>query len=416
MMSTLMLEMAAFAREDGLPVDKKLREKLPNLRFTFDKFAGDRGDDLLTQLFGGDDDMSPRLRSAAKKLKSDQDVGSAAAIIEQLCDMADRNRLSGDSLKGIAQLAGESGEVGEAEPLLDPRRLTLTNLPGHALRRGFQQALRRGPSLSDEERDTLELFVVATSNIEQLLSLYFTRYQDGTLADKRNYLYLAWMLWAFLRIRSARLGPRQGSIYFHLPRLGANVITFNYTNFFERSMLPRVKFFHGRLDHFLRLDTRELEEDATQLNAAVDVERVVPFIHELRLDVKLDPAAIDVPAIVPPTSFKPVLSREQLRVWVEADELLQSADLVIVVGYSFGLADEHFNDLLRKMPIRTRIVVVNPDLDHSARSICRVLGLGLDTLRRSTRGPFELLDSQRLTCVKAGAADVTPEFVSDVTR
>lgn len=410
-----MPELAAFTRGDGAPIDKKLRKKLPHLHFAFDRFAGHQGDDMLVQLFGGDDDIAPRLLSAAQKLKADQEMGPVATVIERLCEMAKNNQLSGAPLKGIAELAGEIGQIGSAEPLLDPQKLSLSYVAGNALRRGFQQVFQRVPSLSAEERDTLELFVVATSNIEQLLSLYFTRYQDGTAADKKNYLYLAWMLWAFLRIRSSGLAPQERSIYFHLPHISADVISFNYTNLFEREMLGRVLFFHGRLDEYLRLDTREVIREDAQLRAATDIDRVGAFVDALRLDVKSDPA-IDVPAIVPPTSFKPVMSRDQLRVWVHADDLVQQADVIVVVGYSFGLADEHFNDLIRKSNPRTRVVIVNPNLDVAARVASGVLGLDFNKLSRIVREPFELFQSQRLTCVKAVAADVTSEFLEEALR
>ncbi len=412
-MATLMYELASFARGEGSPIDSKLRRMLPNLRFTFDKFAGDRGDALLAQLFEGDADLAAKLRSAAGKLQAAPGMDSLVPVVQQLCDMADSNQLSGPALEGLAGLAGETGQLGSIEPLLDPQKLSLSHVAGSALRQGFQQVLRRGLDLTEEERDALELFVVATSNVEQLLSLYFARYQDGSAADRKNYLYLAWIFWAFLRVRSSGLGPRESSIYRRLPGIGADVITFNYTNFFESSMLSRVKFFHGRLDRYLRLDTRDLVTDDPRLRAAVDVDRVVAFIDALRLDVGEDPA-IDVPAIVPPTTFKPVMSRDQLRVWVEADDMLQKASVVVVVGYSFGLADEHFNDLVRKTHEQTRVVIVNPNLEASVDLGSRLLGVDPGSLVRSQTEGHHVFRSQRLTCAGARASDVTSDFLGVV--
>ena len=408
-MTSLMYELAAFAQGDGKPIDSELRKKLPYLQFTFSKFAGEQGDVLLTRLFGGDKDVAPTLRSAAKKLESSPEMAPVGKLVVQLCDMAEENRLTGESLKDLAHLAGETGQVAGAEPILDPRRLSMSPIPSNALRRAFQQVLVRGPDLSTKERDTLELFVAATSNIEELLSFFFARYATGTAADRKKYLYLAWMLWAFLQIRSGRLGIRGQSIYKHLPRFGTNVITFNYTNFFDQAMSARVLFFHGRLDQFLRMDTRELVTNHQDLDSALDVDRVANFLGSLRLDVRESPA-VDVPALVPPTSFKPLMSRQQLRTWVRADDLLQEAALVVIVGYSFGMADEHFNDLLRNGNPRARILVANPD-QESARAACRVLGLPPDSLKATKRETLRLLVSNRLTWVDAGASDVTPELV-----
>jgi hypothetical protein len=64
------------------------------------------------------------------------------------------------------------------------------------------------------------------------------------------------------------------------------------------------------------------------LKAAVDVDRVVTFIDSLRLDVTAEPA-IDMLAIVPPVSFKPVMSREEPRTRAGADRVLSKACSVV---------------------------------------------------------------------------------------
>jgi hypothetical protein len=107
------------------------------------------------------------------------------------------------------------------------------------------------------------------------------------------------------------------------------------------------------------------------------------------------------------------MSRDQLRVWVEADELIQRAGVIVVIGYSFGMADEHFNDLIRKSNKRTRIVIVNPDLNRAARVSSSILAVDPNELDR-TEEPHEMLRSERLICVRALARDVTPEFLEHV--
>jgi hypothetical protein len=49
LVAQLLPELAKFARSDGLPISKALKEKLPNLRFSFDKYAAKgRGRDART--------------------------------------------------------------------------------------------------------------------------------------------------------------------------------------------------------------------------------------------------------------------------------------------------------------------------------------------------------------------------------
>ena len=115
------------------------------------------------------------------------------------------------------------------------------------LRQAFLLALELD-GYTDEERQRVQFIVDATSNIEELLSLYFTRYLLGAQREQKKYLYIIWMLWAFLRYRSARRPAVVESIYDRFPALGGKIITFNYTEFFQprqisgRLFLPRTPF------------------------------------------------------------------------------------------------------------------------------------------------------------------------------
>ena len=40
---------------------------------------------------------------------------------------------------------------------------------------------------------------------------------------------------------------------------------------------------------------------------------------------------------------------------------------MVVIGYSFAMADEHFNDLLRHTNESATVVVVNPDIETASR-------------------------------------------------
>ena len=163
------------------------------------------------------------------------------------------------------------------------------------------------------------------------------------------------------------------SLYSKLARLGGDVITFNYTNFFDDVTSKRVLHFHGSLDDYLRLDTRQVVRSDGIFRAAVTIEAIAQAMATLRLDVQNYPK-LDIPSIVPPTTFKPVMSRQQLRTWAQADQMLHEAAQVIIVGYSFAFADEHFNDMLRSLRPDTKVVVVNPDRSAPLQAACRVLG------------------------------------------
>src|SRR6202035_6175098 len=62
-MATLMGELAEFARGEGQPVNRALRDKLGRVQFSFDKHVGDQGNALITDLFSGSEELAPTLRS-----------------------------------------------------------------------------------------------------------------------------------------------------------------------------------------------------------------------------------------------------------------------------------------------------------------------------------------------------------------
>ncbi|HLK14039.1 MAG TPA: hypothetical protein VKT78_04475 [Fimbriimonadaceae bacterium] len=393
-----------------------LRKKLPYLRFTFDQFAAGKAEAMVADLFSDANGRGPTWRGVATKLKSDAEMEPLGEVIDHLCSMAENNQLSGATLKALVRLAGDGTDVGEAEPIIDPTKIALSQLPAAGLRAAFQQALAKTQTYTPTERELLEQFILSVSNIEELLSTYFTLFMLARASsEQKTYLYLAWILWAFLWLKSEGRSAPERSIYSRLPSLGGSVITFNYTNFFGRTTGRGPLFFHGRLDRFLRVDDRRVVAGIPSLRGAPSSDRVVSFFNELRLDVNIAPQ-LDIPVIVPPLGFKPLMSRVQLRTWAEADDLLQNADQIVIVGYSFAVADEHFNDLLRQTPGTTRIVVVNPDLDVTLRRAGAVLGVDPAILTSRDCGGVEVLAARRLTGLKALAEEVDGELLDAALR
>ena len=250
-MRSLIADLAHFARSDGAEIHAVLRRKLPYLRFSFDKFAGDQRDGVLRRLFDADTTLAGTLESIRSKLPDTPTMQALSVLIGRLGQLARHNLLYGDDLKKIQATSEE--DLGETEPMLDPGRITLSDAPNQTLRKGLQEALRNEAALTSAERGALEELIDATSNIEQLLALYFVRFLAGSPADQRTYLYLVWMLWAFLRSRSATAKGQETSLYPRLASLADAVITFNYTPFISQvtPAVGQVTFFHGRLDQYL---------------------------------------------------------------------------------------------------------------------------------------------------------------------
>ena len=409
-MSTLVRDLAAFTKGDGAPIHEALKKKLPRLRFSFERHAGDQGQVMVRQLLSSDnEDLLAILESTATELKADPEAAGIGVLLERLCRFGEINQMTGEDATSIARFAGVNTDVSGGEPIFDPEHAILTPTTAQGLRQAFVRALQ-GETFDDKQRERMQYFVEVTSNVEELMSLYFMKYSLGRAADQKSFLYIVWMLWAFLRLKSTGRPRRDQSLYARLPTLCNDVITFNYTNFFDRQILKRVRFFHGDLDHYLRVDTRELVGGTPELAAATTVEGIVALINHLRLDVK-DAPALDIPALVPPTSFKPLMSRQQLKVWSDTDDAIERAAVAVIVGYSFAMADEHFNDLLRHSNPLLRVIVINPDLTTASKEACRILGIDPASLVSETRGKVEVRRTGRLTCAGAKADEVTAELL-----
>jgi len=165
----------------------------------------------------------------------------------------------------------------------------------------------------------------------------------------------------------------------------------------------------------LRVDTREVVRDDPKLRPTYEVDQVARFIGSLRLDVTQAPA-LDVPSIVPPVSFKPVMSCSQLRTWVAADDLLQRAGSIVIVGYSFATADEHFNDLLRHANPTARVLVVNTNPLGPTRAACRILGLDSQQLVLTQIRGLNVAHVGRLCAVTARADQIDDVILPELLK
>ncbi len=79
----------------------------------------------------------------------------------------------------------------------------------------------------------------------------------------------------------------------------------------------------------------------------------------------------------------------------------------MIAAYSFALADEHFNDLLRHAAKFERVTLINPDLDGTTARAARVLRLDASNHRRgSDRQGRETLRVGNVTGIKARSGEI----------
>lgn len=88
----------------------------------------------------------------------------------------------------------------------------------------------------------------------------------------------------------------------------------------------------------------------------------------------------------------------------------------MIVGYSFNVADEHFNDLIRKGNKDAKLVIIDPDNEGAAHRVCQTVGHDKTRLRSTRLEGLECKADSRLTFVKAKAEEITPVRLTALLR
>jgi hypothetical protein len=272
----------------------------------------------------------------------------------------------------------------------------------------FTQVLYEIPDLTPEEKKAFGEVIALLSNFEELMADLFTGYFTKHIHDQKKYFYLAWLLWAYIRHKEeGSRTKRDLSFYKTLSDCGVkgnNIITFNYTDFFDDLTRPHNGYFHGSSKGFIRFRTGEYVTNDVQARSATTLPLMAAFIESLPVDFKK--SEVFLPAIVPPLAMKPIICTEYLDRWYHCGQTIRKANTIFIIGYSFGVADEHFNDLVRKGNKEARIIVVDPDIDSVMTRVCKTLDYKQAGLRPNEIQGLECRTDTRLTFVKAKAEQI----------
>lgn len=414
----LLPELAAFTKGQGKAIDAALRKKLPRFRFSFDRHVADQGESLGERLMSDSSGLGDKLLAALAK-HPDQDapvVVGLTKIVAGLTGLREANRLDDDTAATLANLAGEDAG-GADQTLLKTRGLELTPTTRNALGKAFRQT--RGElegHLTPDEATALDEVVAILTNFEELLADLFAGFYTGDSSRKARYLYLAWTIWAFFRLQSVSARTKMAgttNLYSNLGQLGPedHVITFNYTSLAEGVPKERLIPFHGDCLSYVRYDRGELIAKDQAVAEAEEADEIREFIEGLQIDVSKDQVLL--PGIIPPIAMKPVIAPAFLDRWHLASDVLKSADLIVIVGYSFNLIDRHFNDLLRRAP-QARLAAINPDAQTVRANLCSLLGVQADALTQQAFGALQAWRSDRLIVIRGGSEAVTTELVASL--
>lgn len=403
----------------GHKIHQVLRDKLPYLRFSFDKFVDNAVNTFLEEQLTQPTVLTAYIDNLKEKFRdlSSEKVELFREIVSRIEQINEANKIPDDLAQRLSKLAFPDNERDITdENLIKLRGIQLTRTPQTVVEHILRESIRTHADDNDLERAFNSYLVNKIFGFETLLTKYFTGFYTKHEADIKNYLYMSWILWGYFRVKMAEVNDRQGRGFYDvldtLPET-TSILTFNYTNFFSARSRDRAHHFHGDCESYIRVDTRQfIGREDDRIKTALDADSISELIKQLEIDFST--GKYYMPSIIPPMSFKPVISVEYLEEWYKGGQEVGDADQIVIIGYSFNYTDEHFNDLLRKKAGGKKLVVINPELENLTKDVCHLMGKTETSLNAVEKAGFQGSAGNGLLFLKARAEEITTEKMKNI--
>jgi hypothetical protein len=414
----LVSELANFTENEGMEIHNVLKKKLPNLRFSFNKFVENAVEIFLENQLSNPSLLTNELEQI-KEIHSNVKSEYLEILIEitkRLEIIKEANTLPEDIQNKLEQIIRqeENIPIDADSSLMNIRGLSLSNAPKKVIDIILKKSIRQPDTISEPDRDLYNYLTNRIFNFEKLLVDEFIGFYINDQSRIKKYIYISWILWAYLRYKSFHtniLTKVNTSFYGTIKKANNgnfDFITFNYTNFWKETGVEPI-YFHGSCDSYMRFDTREFFEKDDRINNAKDVTTIKSLIESIEFD--FSKKIFFLPSIIPPLVFKPILSVEYLEKWYQSTQLIENAKIILIIGYSFNFADEHFNDVIRKKTPGKKIIIVNPDIDSIKTQFCKIKKLSEDSFSKSKQQGFDCYQSDNHVFVKGKAEEFTYEKI-----
>lgn len=418
--NTLLTDITRYLAGEGKGVDEALRAMIPNLRFSFNSVIARAVDQITDREPHQQKAMVERVRKVIAALSADQDAIKRHGeliikLFEKLATIAEVSQLDAETEALIRLVFPENAdELIDSDNILDLHKLSLSDTFKTVLKRTLRMGLDRShhPIAHALGSDML--------NIETLLVEKFLGFYNEKLSDIKSYLYISWALWAYL-VHKQKLVLKENAgkalpFYGGIP---ANVkaVTLNYTAFLELQVgKDNAVYFHGGLSDYVRMDTRDLLD--IEGIEAIDPENFIRKIVTPNVNVRNDDYGSQkhvIPALVPPLRLKPILSHRYIELWATASDWVLAAKKIVVVGYSFNSADEHFNDIIRKCRgCKIDIIVPEATGEVFLGRMEKVLGIARDQYNTVQVQGKNALQARDIRLIPALAADINLDQLFNV--
>ena len=227
----------------------------------------------------------------------------------------------------------------------------------------INQYLKGCDRYTEDDKSCIRELVKSIIDYDSLLTDNYIGFYSGNKSAKSRYLYLSWILWCFLADKDKSVNV-EDTIYAKALNYTNNltsIITMNYSTVIDRILKQNNRFneiihFHGDLAHSIN---KKREENEISDYESQDLIALLDNIYDGCKDEEDYP----IPSMMPPLDIKPLISNKYLERWVKAKNIIDEADRIVVVGYSFSKKDDHFNDMLFNANPRKvkKIVIVRKD-------------------------------------------------------
>lgn len=332
--------------DEGKEIDKALRKILPGLRFSYDKFIKNAIDKLSNDFRGQVATIVENISREVEKEETgeeDKKLGNLiSALLIKIQRLQEDVKLDTETEKLIKAVFGDDIGTIDDENIIELPKLTFSDVFNTVMRKVFER------SLNEPQHPILKHVRGNLMDFERLLMDNFIGFYTQSIPQMKNYMYLSWTLWAYLKSKENTI--LNGDSSHKLPFYSAlpddwRLITLNYTSFAEIRDSASL-YFHGNLSEFVRMKDRQLcpIDNHHNINLAEFIENIVGDNTDFK---KTKNPLCVIPSIIPPLKMKPVLSNAFIETWYKTKEVITEASRLIVAGYSFNYADEHFNDIIR---------------------------------------------------------------------
>lgn len=410
--NTLLAEVTRYLDGPGKGVDAALRKMLPGLRFSFNNMIARAVDKIATREPHEQRAMVERVEKAIENLTDDkkhvkQHGELIIRLFNKLAIIAENSQLDEDTEALIrAVFPAEADNWIDCDTILDIHKLSLSD----TFKAVLKHTLRMG--LSGDHHEVAAALGADMLNIETLLIEKFLGFYNDKPADIKNYIYIAWSLWAYLVYCQRNVLNNHASMplpfYGEIPE-NMRAITLNYTSFLTQKLgEDRTVYFHGGLADYVRMDTRDLYP--IQNIVECDPEKFIQDYVAPNIDLSSDIIAQQrhvIPALVPPLRLKPILSHRYIELWSMASGWVKEAKHIIVVGYSFNTADEHFNDILRcHTECHVDIVVPEATTDWFIARMEKIFGIAANQYSTVQIGNLTGRQAKKIRLIPAKATEI----------